>query len=71
MHKFFELIDHDDAIRVGVLTGKGRVFCAGYDFAAGGGDFSVYGKAKSAEGIPLFNLSAIASGEVEYLGMVV
>ncbi|TPX35797.1 hypothetical protein SmJEL517_g01898 [Synchytrium microbalum] len=47
--QFFDKINIDDQIRVGVLTGKGRVFCAGYDFSAGGGDFSSFNTPKTAE----------------------
>ena len=36
--------------------GKGRVFCAGYDFSAGGGDFSSFGKATSATGENVGNI---------------
>ena len=35
----FALADGDDAIRVVVLTAKGRVFCAGADVSAGAGAF--------------------------------
>lgn len=46
----FRQADEDDAIRVVVLTAKGRVFCAGADVSAGAGSFDT----ESGEGAKNF-----------------
>lgn len=46
----FGLADQDDAIRVVILTAKGRVFCAGADVSAGAGAFDT----ESGEGAKNF-----------------
>lgn len=46
----FHQADEDDAIRVVVLTAKGRVFCAGADVSAGAGSFDT----ESGEGAKNF-----------------
>ena len=52
----FQQADTDDAIRVVVLTAKGRVFCAGADVSAGAGSFDT----ESGEGAK--NFGARTSG---------
>jgi enoyl-CoA hydratase/carnithine racemase len=42
----FDVVDHDDAVRAVVVTGRGRAFCAGADIAGDGVGFDVIRRAQ-------------------------
>ena len=44
LHRAFAALDDDDRVRVIVVTGAGRAFCAGADLAGAGGDTFNYDK---------------------------
>lgn len=60
----FALADGDDAIRVVVLTAKGRVFCAGADVSAGAGAFDT----ESGEGAKNFGSRSGERADSDFIG---
>lgn len=49
----FDRIDEDDAVRVVVVTGRGRAFCAGADLSVGDAGFDVVRRARERDTEPL------------------
>ncbi len=45
----FDEIDQNDEIRVAIVTGAGRAFCAGADLGGGGGTFDHHGEEEASE----------------------
>jgi len=58
------MADEDDALRVVVLTGTGRVFCAGADVSAGAGAFDT----QSGEGAKNFGSRDAGRGDSDFVG---
>ncbi len=58
------MADEDDALRVVVLTGTGRVFCAGADVSAGAGAFDT----QSGEGAKNFGSRDASRGDSDFVG---
>ncbi|MFM5894037.1 MAG: enoyl-CoA hydratase-related protein [Novosphingobium sp.] len=58
------MADEDDALRVVVLTGSGRVFCAGADVSAGAGAFDT----QSGEGAKNFGSRDASRGDSDFVG---
>ncbi|MFC0282663.1 crotonase/enoyl-CoA hydratase family protein [Camelimonas abortus] len=52
MIEVFDRADADDSVRVVIVTGEGRAFCAGADLAAGGNTFN-YETRRSTDDLPL------------------
>ena len=67
MIEAFDKADDDDNVRVVIVTGAGRGFCAGADLSRGGDTFDVEKRQTITDANGQFVVERLVAGEYEYL----